>query len=222
MKDRLINWELVDLFGSNSDDDDDDIKELDDEDESYLDKEKKELNPSITIRGPKGGGKIVSGPLGMLVMDNAYHPLRGLEAYVAHVNFPITKKILNDLNNIDGIEVLKQLGRYRLLFIFGHMFDTEDVIDTIEKLLNITTQDDENDDSTNSIMEDIFTNEIQDKINSKFWAAYIYPNGRYQLENVSSEEELKTVVEHMVELKKLSNGVIYMSDANEVQTSDEI
>jgi len=54
------------------------------------------------------------------------------ECWVAHTNFNLTEKIKNELDSIEGIEVLRVFSRYRFLVGVGRMFDFSDVRKKIE------------------------------------------------------------------------------------------
>ena len=49
------------------------------------------------------------------------------DCWVAHTNFNLTEKIKNQLDKIEGVELLKIYSRYRFLVGVGRMFDFKDV-----------------------------------------------------------------------------------------------
>ena len=54
------------------------------------------------------------------------------DCWVAHTNFNLTEKIKNQLDRIEGVELLKVYSRYRFLVGIGRMFDFKDVRRKIE------------------------------------------------------------------------------------------
>ena len=55
--------------------------------------------------------------------------------WVAHTNFNLTEHIKNELDSIEGIELLKIFSRYRFLVGVGKMFDFTEVRKEIEKII---------------------------------------------------------------------------------------
>lgn len=207
MEDRKITWEEINLFKS----DEIDESELDDEsDEDYIEQEKKDMNPKLVINGPKFN-KLVQTPLGPFILSDAFHPLRGLDVLLAHINFPITRGLIKELDEIAGIEALKVVGRYRLLFVFGKVFDTDDVIKEIEKVMKVSNQLEkisleELNEETQSIFYD-----LDKKITSDFWVAYIFPNGNYVYENLETDDQVTEKYEDYKKLYEMSHGILLSS-----------
>ena len=54
------------------------------------------------------------------------------DCWMAHTNFNLTERIKNQLDNIEGVELLKICSRYRFLVGVGRMFDFKDVRRKIE------------------------------------------------------------------------------------------
>jgi hypothetical protein len=59
--------------------------------------------------------------------------LSNFDCWMAHTNFDITPKIKEQLNKIQGIEVLKVCSRYRFFIGVGKMFNFSEVRKNIEK-----------------------------------------------------------------------------------------
>ena len=57
------------------------------------------------------------------------------DCWVAHTNFNLTEKIKNQLDDADGVEMLRVFSRYRFLIGIGRMFDFTDVRKNIESKL---------------------------------------------------------------------------------------
>tara|TARA_R100000008_G_C3584949_1_gene171479 strand:+ start:835 stop:1266 length:432 start_codon:yes stop_codon:yes gene_type:complete len=59
------------------------------------------------------------------------------DCWIGHTNFNITPEIKDNLDDIDGVEVLKICTRYRFFLGIGRMFKFSDVRKDIENQLNI-------------------------------------------------------------------------------------
>jgi len=57
------------------------------------------------------------------------------DCWIAHTNFDITEKIKKTLDNIEGVEILKVMSRYRFFIGVGKMFKFQHVRGTIEEKL---------------------------------------------------------------------------------------
>tara|TARA_R100001244_G_scaffold131750_1_gene105655 strand:- start:660 stop:1109 length:450 start_codon:yes stop_codon:yes gene_type:complete len=57
------------------------------------------------------------------------------DCWVAHTNFNLTESIKNELDKVEGIEILKIFSRYRFLIGVGKMFAFKDVRKTVETKL---------------------------------------------------------------------------------------
>lgn len=55
------------------------------------------------------------------------------DCWIGHTNFNITTSIKDKLNEVDGVEVLNVMSRYRFFIGIGKMFDFSDVRKEIEK-----------------------------------------------------------------------------------------
>lgn len=58
------------------------------------------------------------------------------DCWMGHTNFNITNEVKNELNKIDGVEVLKICSRYRFFLGVGKMFDFSSVRRNIEDVLS--------------------------------------------------------------------------------------
>lgn len=57
------------------------------------------------------------------------------ECWVAHTNFNLTENIKDELDRVEGIELLRVFSRYRFLIGIGKMFEFTDVRKSIEETL---------------------------------------------------------------------------------------
>lgn len=63
------------------------------------------------------------------------------DCWMGHTNFNITNEIKEELNKVDGVEVLKIVSRYRFFVGVGKMFDFSGVRNNIESALSVKNGD---------------------------------------------------------------------------------
>ena len=63
------------------------------------------------------------------------------DCWVAHTNFNLTENIKDELDEIEGIEMLKIFSRYRFLIGVGRMFNFSDVRKNIESIFKKTNKE---------------------------------------------------------------------------------
>lgn len=66
-------------------------------------------------------------------LSNEITLAESFDCWLGHTNFNLTEEIKENLNEVDGVEVLKICSRYRFFVGIGKMFDFSDVRETIEK-----------------------------------------------------------------------------------------
>ena len=57
------------------------------------------------------------------------------DGWIGHCNFNLTDDIKNEMDNVEGIEVLKICSRYRFFIGIGKMFDFKNVRQDIENII---------------------------------------------------------------------------------------
>ena len=63
------------------------------------------------------------------------------DCWMGHTNFNITSRIKEELNKVDGVEVLKICSRYRFFVGVGKMFNFSNVRKNIESVLSVKEGD---------------------------------------------------------------------------------
>jgi hypothetical protein len=119
-------------------------------------------------------------PLGMFNPSESMSPNKMFDCWIGHTNFPITHKEKYILNNIDGVEILRIMSRYRFFVGIGKLFSLTDVRPKIEIALSINKE---------SAKEKILK-EIEGQ---SFWLVAIYKDGTHKTvlpSKESFEEEL--------------------------------
>ena len=68
-------------------------------------------------------------------MSTQINLANNFDCWIAHTNFNLTESIKNELDRVEGIELLRVFSRYRFLIGVGKMFEFTDVRKTIEETL---------------------------------------------------------------------------------------
>jgi len=68
-------------------------------------------------------------------ISNEIQLTTSFDCWMAHTNFNVTNTIMDKLNKVNGVEVLKICSRYRFFIGVGRMFDFSDVRREIEETL---------------------------------------------------------------------------------------
>ena len=66
---------------------------------------------------------------------NEISKLTNFDCWVGHTNFNLSKKIVSELERIEGVELLRICSRYRFFIGIGKMFDFKAVRKNLEKRL---------------------------------------------------------------------------------------
>lgn len=107
-------------------------------------------------------------PLGMFNPYESMSPNNMFDCWIAHTNFPLTEEEKDILDNIEGIEILRIMSKYRFFVGIGKLFSLTDVRPRVEMALQIGHK---------SRFE-----EIIEKIgNNMVWAVGIYKDGSYKV-----------------------------------------
>ena len=129
--------------------------------------------------------KVVSTAVGIFEIYDRNKPSNQYDCWLGHTNFNISQEVKNCIENIEGVEVLKVLTRYRFFVGIAKMFDFKKVRVEIEKAAcgkHLVNQEESILDPETRIVVD----DIKSRISSqKWWAIYIFPNG--QIDYISSD-----------------------------------
>ena len=155
--------------------------------------------------------RLIYTPMGAYPEESILKPSDRWDCWTAHTNFPITGSISEILNNqIDGVEVLKIMGKYSFFIGVAKLFDIRDVRNQInEKICSYTENEIF---STDGIQEtvDLLKDQLKD---NKFWSILVYPEGRieYVVANEVNAEYLDAL-SSLIEKKNNFGGIIFRSD----------
>jgi len=129
--------------------------------------------------------KVVSTAVGIFEIYDRNKPSNQYDCWLGHTNFNISQEVKNCIENIEGVEVLKVLTRYRFFVGSAKMFVFKKVRVEIEKAAcgkHLVNQEESILDPETRIVVD----DIKSRISSqKLWAIYVFPNG--QIDYISSD-----------------------------------
>jgi hypothetical protein len=151
---------------------------------------------------------IMQTPLGMFAVDDRLNPYKNYEVRTGDTNFELTPNICRIIENEDGVEIFKRLGRYKFAIAIGKLFDFSEVRRLIEqKVCNLTDEEF----MLSLIYDDIVkqnVSRIMDTLKDKKHFIYMFPNGNIEY----SSENDENFIERILDLKScqtLSGGLSF-------------
>ena len=179
--------------------------------------------------------KLISTPLGIFQLYDKMSPMKQFECWMGYTNFNITGQIQKNIENVNGVELLSVISRYRFFIGVGKLFNFKTVRIDVENLLNCNdkTPKKQKGESISDAYETLFgkdqansddditteeTVEIIKEVISqdKYWAIFVGENG--EIDSTSSHQENDiTYLEKLLSYKKLrrKNGGIILHPDNE-------
>lgn len=156
------------------------------------------INPEALFAMPK----TVHTPIGEYPSDSLLRPSQRWDCWIGHTNFDITKDIANEIEKIDGVEVLKIIGRYSFFIGVARMFDIKDVRRDIDANVCNYTEEEILSDSELQETVDLVKKQLQ---SADYWSILVGPRG--EVEYVSSNKMDKTYLDGLNELIVLKNKI---------------
>ena len=155
--------------------------------------------------------RLIYTPMGAYPEESMLKPSDRWDCWIAHTSFPITGSIASILNtDIDGIEVLKIMGKYSFFIGVAQLFDIRDVRKQInEKICSYTKNEIfSNDDIQETV--DLLKDQLKD---NKYWSILVCPEGRveYVVANEINAEYLDAL-SSLIDKKNNFGGIILRSD----------
>jgi len=188
-----------------------DILEDQDEEISSVESEEKSIHDLFPAEMMFMPPRTIQTPIGEYTEDSLLRPIDRWDCWICHSNFDITNSIAEKIEQTEGVEVLKIMGRYSFFIGIAKMFEFAEVRHSIEKQLCTYTE------------EEILSNEeIHQTVNlvkqqlqfSDYWSILVSPSG--DVEYISSDKLDKKYLDGLSELIVLSNkiGGIVLRSAN--------
>lgn len=137
-----------------------------------------------------------------------------LEYWIGNCNFTITESIVDKLDHINGIEILKPVSKHRFVIGLGKMFNLTDVRKDIDKIVCGKTRNQIELDRMDNTKIQGRVDELKNSLKTyQHWAIYILPNGTidYCASNELDKDFLEKV-ECFSESQFYSNGVLIHSN----------
>lgn len=179
--------------------------------------------------------KLISTPLGIFQLYDKMSPMKQFECWMGYTNFNITGQIQKNIENVNGVELLSVISRYRFFIGVGKLFNFKTVRIDVENLLNCNdkTPKKQKGESISDAYETLFgkdqansddditteeTVEIIKEVISqdKYWAIFVGENGEIDYTSSNQENDI-TYLEKLLSYKKLrrKNGGIILHPDNE-------
>jgi len=160
------------------------------------------LSPEIFLQQQK----ILYTPLGAYPEDSPMKPSDRWDCWVGHTNFSITNNIATSIENIEGVEALRILGRYSFFIGVGKLFDIQNVRTKIEQELCVYTEQEILSDENTQATVDLVKEQLKTK---KYWSMLVSPEGK--VEYIVSDQMDRLYLEGLsglLELKQDIGGII--------------
>ena len=131
---KSIAWrKWLDPYGKGKSDflgyvEEDDVVDYDNNlDDMYEDEE-------INIENPS---PVIVTAMGIMPIQPFNDLTKVFNFWLAETNFNITEDIVNEINNVDGIEILDVYTRYKFRVAIGNLFKFQEVRLNLEKILGV-------------------------------------------------------------------------------------
>ena len=183
--------------------------------------------------------KLISTPLGIFQLYDKMSPMKQFECWMGYTNFNITGQIQKNIENVNGVELLSVISRYRFFIGVGKLFNFKTVRIDVENLLNCNDKTPEKQrsesisDAYETLADMVFgkdqansddnitteeTVEIIKEVISqdKYWAIFVGEDGEIDYTSSNQENDI-TYLEKLLSYKKLrrKNGGIILHPDNE-------
>ena len=156
------------------------------------------LSPDIFLQQQK----ILYTPLGAFPEESPMKPSDRWDCWVGHTNFSITNNIADAIENIEGVEALRILGRYSFFIGVGKLFDIKDVRTKMEKELCVYTEQEILADANTQATVDLVKEQLKTK---KYWSMLVSPEGN--VEYIVSDTMDRIYLEGLSGLLKLKQDI---------------
>lgn len=148
---------------------------------------------------------LIRTPVGEYSPYEPMNPSKMYDCWICHTNFDITKAHETILNQIEGIEVIRIMTRYRIFIGIGKLFNLTDIRPKVNMALNIDSKSE-----IDKILEQIGGYET--------WAIFIYDDGGYKL--ITKDEDNEEYMELYKDL--LESGYVSLIKSDDFEKEDDI
>jgi len=163
--------------------------------------------------------KIINTPMGLLSITEHTLLTTTTDLWVMQTNFNITEEIAIIISNIDGVEILDVITRYRAIVGIpkSGLFDSSEVKLNIEKILKTSSSIKDNNEALMSLLEKLFGSDVvekiekeKEKISEGIWAIFVFPNG--SIETIVDGEGFSKKIKELDEINQMIGGFLITSD----------
>ena len=156
------------------------------------------LSPEIFLQQQK----ILYTPLGAFPEESPMKPSDRWDCWLGHTNFSITNNIADKIEDIEGVEALRIMGRYSFFIGVGKLFDIKDVRTKMEKELCVYTEQEILADANTQATVDLVKEQLKTK---KYWSMLVSPEGN--VEYIVSDTMDRIYLEGLSGLLKLKQDI---------------
>lgn len=157
---------------------------------------------------------VMNTPFGLFRVDDSMNPFKRFEFRMGHTNFDITPSIMNQIQEVPGVEVLLVSTRYRFIIATGKLFNFGDVRLAIEREICGKHK-------SHFLIDEIENETIKEKVNtiheevksSKYWVIYVFPNGsvEYHKSDENSDDFYQNEI-LLTHASQVSGGILITSE----------
>ena len=150
---------------------------------------------------------LVTTPMGMYQLHDKMNIMNQFDCWMGYTNFDITESVKEVIENIQGVELLNIMTRYRFFLGVGKLFDFSDVRREIEESLRGDYSPDGDTEETVGIIRDNLSSD-------RYWAIFVCKSGEilYTSTNEDDDEIYKKTLEHYKKRKSENGGLIYQNE----------
>ena len=122
------------------------------------------------------GPTVIYTPYGPFSSDSCLKPSNRWDCWFGYTNFDITFSVLDEIENADGVESVKIMGRYTFFIGIGKLFGSTEVKLNIENILTDTKHINNIESVTPDLKEAIDSVKLQVD-NKQFWSIFVSSMG---------------------------------------------
>lgn len=163
-------------------------------------------------------------PVGFFPITEHNYPSKAFNIWIMHTNFRITQVDILKLKEVDGVEAIQKVSRYRLVLTIAQLFDEDIVMYLVEESLNaleLHNSDDESPVSGDSKQIKL-TPELEKKIQTlkitcekaNYWGILMLPNGETRhITSNEMDEYIAAEIDLYRRTQEAVGGLVLMSTA---------
>jgi hypothetical protein len=121
-------------------------------------------------------------------------------SYYLEGNFNLTRDVLYKIGEVEGVDTIVSVSRYRVIVVFGKLFNHNEIIEKINKaILNKKS-------SIQKLLQKVAKKH-------KMWIIYVFPNSNIEILNYDTVEQYKKGLTFIKQVQSKSKGKIYTHES---------